>query len=611
MAGLLKLIGDASKVARGTGRGQRISTRFPTAKAATENPLTENLIINEQAMQVSPQAYDTNTGIMGNYNTVLTNAKSSKGKGQAAMDSATDNLLWLYNQVPKETREVTRNWYVGANKMANELATKHNVSVDTASAVIAALSPQKDWYQNLSLAERVLDIYGKSSGKKMSKEAAAKAKELYIKPNHLADLKIASTKPFEELTPNQKAIYIRSTDQAHNDRSYDITNPLGQRTGKALTGKGELATASWGSNVEIGKAIKAIDDPSIENISRQMGEAHKVRNFYNNIADPFHAEFDPMMGDVTIDTHAVAADQMKPLTGNSAQVAQNFGSGGGSASTSLSGAGGTYGLHADATRRAAQAMGIMPREMQSITWEAARSMFPKSFKTADNIQQIEAVWDLFKQKKMSLEDARGLISEKAGGLAAPDWATGRPVNGIYAGAGSASVGGGVSGIGLSSPEQANAFSADQRRALMSSDIPAEWLGLPPRNVNQPDIGDPEAYAFQGDQGAGVSPIQAFKGMADTGAGLLRGAVTEAMGAPNSLVGLGGGISGMMSSGKGGLLERFGQGAERAQNAVKGVPILGQSAEDWSGLLPRLTSMSGMSEDELKKLQQFGSNFSPF
>ncbi|MGY8894916.1 MAG: hypothetical protein ACKVJD_12265 [Burkholderiales bacterium] len=129
--------------------------------------------------------------------------------------------------------------------------------------------------------------------------------------------------------------------------------------------------------------------------------------------------------------------------------------------------------------------------------------------------------------------------------------------------------------------------------------------------SQPDLADPEANAFQGDQGAGVSPMQAFKGMADTGAGLLRGAVTEAMGVPNSLVGLGGGIGGMMSSGSGGLLERFGQGAERAQNAVKGVPILGQSAEDWSGLLPRLTSMSGMSEDELKKLQQFGSNFSPF
>lgn len=611
MAGLLKLISGASDMARGAGRGQRISTRFPTAKAATEDPITQNLIINEQAMQVSPKAYDVNTGIMGNYNTVMTNAKSSAGKGQAAMDSATDNLLWLYNQVPKETRDVTRNWYVGANKIANELAAKYNVSTETASAVIAALSPQKDWYQNLSLAERVLENYTKSSGKLLSKEAFAKAKELYgKKPKQAEDLKIVATKPFEELTPNQKAIYIRATDEVSGDRSYDITDPLGRRTGKAMTGKGELATAAWGSNVEIGKAIKAIDNPDIDNISRQMGEAHKVRNFYNNIADPFHAEFDPMVGDVTIDTHAVAADQLKPLSGTSDQVMQNFGSGAGSASTSLSGAGGTYGLHADATRRAAQAMGIMPREMQSITWEAARSLFPKAFKTESNVKQIEAVWDLFKQKKISLEDARGLISEKAGGLDTPDWATGRSANGAYAGAGSATVGGGLSGIGLPASGQPNALSADERRTLLSSDIPAEWLGISPRNVNQPDLADPEAAVFQGDQGAGVSPTQFLKGAADTSAGLLRGATTEALGVPNALVGLGGGLYNM-ATGNGGLLERFGQGAESAQSAVKGIPILGQSASDFDGILPRLTSMSGMTEDEMKKLQQLGSFFSPF
>jgi hypothetical protein len=33
-----------------------------------------------------------------------------------------------------------------------------------------------------------------------------------------------------------------------------------------------------------------------------MGERHKVRNFYNNIYDP-----NSPYGDVTIDTHAVAA----------------------------------------------------------------------------------------------------------------------------------------------------------------------------------------------------------------------------------------------------------------------------------------------------------------
>ena len=116
--------------------------------------------------------------------------------------------------------------------------------------------------------------------------------------------------------------------------------------------------------------------------------------------------------------------------------------------------------------------------------------------------------------------------------------------------------------------------------------------------------------FQGNQGAGVSPTQFLKGAADTSAGLLRGATTEALGVPNALVGLGGGLYNM-ATGNGGLLERFGQGAESAQSAVKGIPILGQSASDFDGILPRLTSMSGMTEDEMKKLQQLGSFLSPF
>lgn len=135
-------------------------------------------------------------------------------------------------------------------------------------------------------------------------------------------------------------------------------------------------------------------------------------------------------------------------------------------------------------------------------------------------------------------------------------------------------------------------------------------GIAGAEESQPDLADPEAAVFEGDQGAGVSPTQFLKGAADTSAGLLRGATTEALGVPNALVGLGGGLYNM-ATGSGGLLERFGQGAESAQSAVKGIPILGQSASDFDGILPRLTSMSGMTEDEMKKLQQLGSFFSPF
>lgn len=150
---------------------------------------------------------------------------------------------------------------------------------------------------------------------------------------------------------------------------------------------------------------------------------------------------------------------------------------------------------------------------------------------------------------------------------------------------------------------------DNKKRLAAMGLTAA-SGFAGAEESQPDLADPEAAVFEGDQGAGVSPTQFLKGAADTGAGLLRGATTEALGVPNALVGLGGGLYNM-ATGNGGLLERFGQGAESAQSAVKGIPILGQSASDFDGILPRLTSMSGMTEDEMKKLQQLGSFFSPF
>lgn len=128
--------------------------------------------------------------------------------------------------------------------------------------------------------------------------------------------------------------------------------------------------------------------------------------------------------------------------------------------------------------------------------------------------------------------------------------------------------------------------------------------------SQPDVADPEANLFQQDQSQNVSPSQFARGTMDAGAALLRGATSAAMSAPNAIVGLGGGLYGLANE-EGGLLERFGKGAERAQSAVKNVPILGQSEEDFLGLLPRLTSISGKSKDEMEKMQRFGSYFSPF
>jgi hypothetical protein len=416
---------DAGDEAAQAYRGQRISTRVPTAQSATENFLTDNLIINRKSLEDAPKAFDINTEFVSRYPTVKTDATTSAGRADAFTAEAVDNLIWLYNQAPPAVRNIGKNWYVGANRIAGELAEKYGISHESASAVLAALSPQKDWYQNVSLAERVINGYKKSAGKMLDADSLATAREIYSDPKFANNIEAMANMPFDELDDVQKAMYVRSLDQTHNDRGYQMINPNGDRVGQAFSDKtGKPNTTAWGSNSEIAKAIRVIEDPSIENISRQMGGAHKVRNFYNNISDPTYAIDNPELGDVTIDTHAVAADQIMPLSGNSVPVGAAFGTTKGVASSAQTGARGTYGLHADAYRIAARELGIQPRELQSVTWETVRSLFPASFKTKGNVSEINGIWELYNTGKISKGLARELILDKAGGIPDPDWAAG-------------------------------------------------------------------------------------------------------------------------------------------------------------------------------------------
>ena len=426
--GASALLAPEESEASGLGsifRGQRISTRVPTAKGATENPLTDNLVINRQALEAAPKAFDINARYVSGYPTVRTGAKTSAGRVDAFTAEAVDNLIWLYNQAPPAVRNIGKNWYVGANRISAELADKYGISRESASAVLAALSPQKDWYQNVSLAERVIHGYKKSSGKVLDADSLATAKTIYSKPQFADNIKVIADTPFDDLNDVQKAMYLRSLDQTHNNRGYQIINPNGDRVGQAFSqNTGEPNTAAWGSNAEIAKAVRVIEDPSIENISQQMGGAHKVRNFFNNISDPKYSIDNPEIGDVTIDTHAVAADQIMPLSGNSAPVGAAFGTAKGVASSAQTGAKGTYGLHADAYRIAANELGIQPRELQSVTWETVRSLFPKEFKTKGNVSEILEIWKLYNRGKLSKGLARELILDKAGGIPNPGWADG-------------------------------------------------------------------------------------------------------------------------------------------------------------------------------------------
>jgi hypothetical protein len=101
-------------------------------------------------------------------------------------------------------------------------------------------------------------------------------------------------------------------------------------------------------------------------------------------------------------------------------VLHNLG-GGGVPGSSILGVSGLYGLYADAYRRAAQQRNLLPREMQSITWEAVRGLFTPEFKTAGNKAKVAEVWKRYKLGDITLDEARDQITELAGGINDPSW----------------------------------------------------------------------------------------------------------------------------------------------------------------------------------------------
>jgi len=400
-----------------------VSTRLPTAVKATEDPLASKLVIDLEASKRDPEAFAHNVGLLKQYPNVSTKARTPERVAEDFIGQVKDNLLFLHDAVPDATRQRSKLWYDGARNIADRFSGDYGVPDQAVSGVLAVLSPQKDWFMNVSLGQRVLDIATKQRTVPWDSSMDEMAKVIWNKPQYAPMVEAIRGKSLAELDdPGLKAMWLRTYDQAKNPREHQIVSPEGDFVGVRMNQDGKTPTKTgWGSLNEIGKAIVILEDPRIETISSNLGQQHKVRNFYNNI----YAPTDPA-GHVTIDTHAVAAGLLRPLSGNSREVLHNFGSGvvgeGGPKNSSITGVQGTYGLYAEAYRRAAQERGILPREMQSITWEAVRGLFPDTFKSqAKNTQQIDGIWLKYRQGKLSLDEARNEVIRAAGGIDAPEW----------------------------------------------------------------------------------------------------------------------------------------------------------------------------------------------
>lgn len=412
-------------------REQTLPTRWPTSKRMTPS-VSDPMLADLETLRQTPKLLEQAINAIAEEPGMRVKARRVEGKLDAVLDKLVSNLLWLHDQVPADIRQRSKLWYDGAGEIASKWAKQYDKSRSQTAGILAVLSPQKDWFMNVTMAERILDILSTQMDHRFDDKMRGAAFKFLVKDfakaedsrDNMAAFNAIKDKTLREAVETgdlrQAGIWLRAYDEAYHDPRHAVIHPEGDFGENARTMKGTETLRAWGDFGALGKAASIFMDGSLENINQKLGGEHKVRNFYNNIFAPKDARF------TTIDTHAVAADMLRPLAGADKPVADNFGSSGGS---DLTGVSGTYPIHYEAYKRAAEARGVLPREMQSITWEAVRGLFTEGFKgKKENLKAIDKIWREVDKGKLTVAEARQQITSMAGGMEHPDWWNGQEPN---------------------------------------------------------------------------------------------------------------------------------------------------------------------------------------
>jgi hypothetical protein len=450
------------------GAEDRVSTTVPSAAKQGFDPhkrqdLAPTYDTFKKALE-NPKYAAGVEKLMAKYGKAFLRAPSdatTAQKAEAFVRHATANLTALYNAQDPELRGRSATWYRGARKIADDFSKQYGVSPRAVAGVMASLSPQRDWDQNVEMAKRVMDIAVVNGAIPIEGKKAARTKTamLAYAKKQLAEADKIESKLPENPNPKdpairgqlrkienrrdtaaimndlaerfegkklselpsrvEQAMVLRFYDEgnAEPNRSYAIWNPEGTPSGQvAMAGKeGEekVRKSGWGSFPMAANALSILADDSRENISAALGDNHKIRNFYNNIISPEYGQ------DTTIDTHAVAAALLMPLGGGAYQVKEGLGmSGPSNADTGLKS---LYALYSEAYRRAAKTADVLPREMQSTTWEALRGLFsPEEKRDAVLEASVKDTWARYQKGTIDLAEAQREILAR--GIKPPRWA---------------------------------------------------------------------------------------------------------------------------------------------------------------------------------------------
>ena len=418
-----------------------VSTRVPTAKANLDaNGLpnaysTPDLKIGVDAITADPAlAAKVDRIASTEYPGII--ARTGSGI-RDMIDHGVDNLRWFYETMPKDVRDVARYWYEGANGFLTRKAAENNITTNQASGITAALSPKTDWNQNISQFNRILDMRKNYSDMKWDADVQAHADQVFsaMKSDRQAELQAAfreaARKPFGDITdPTAMGVWVRMFDETHGNPSFNIFHPQGYELGPSMRfdTKQQMyvpESMAWQSFDNLEKAMSILQNGTDLNISRNLGQAHKVRSFFNDLNVP-DADVQMLRRDITADTHQISGNLLRPLGASHNQVGQGLGNM--PPASSLTGAKGLYGVHHAAVDAFARELGIPPLQVQSMTWEGIKGLFSPEFKRIattnkrmGSLDTIDAMWDQYQRNQINAATLRQNVHDLAGGFAAPPW----------------------------------------------------------------------------------------------------------------------------------------------------------------------------------------------
>jgi hypothetical protein len=456
------------------GFADRISTRTPGPVAAPDLHDSPDYLVGADAFNASTGGKQAKVPFQDKSSETIAQypgfqgfkdnpgLASNEDIHNAFMDHLTGNIRALYDAVPDAWRGQAEKWYDGANLLSHDLAARYGLEPRQGAGIYAALSPQKAWPENVEMANRTVDIlhhngdtpitpemqnvwdtdWGNpdSDGYKGGDKASSWDKHMNAATTPLPDgsmptLNSRNPDGSYVLDGKDAGFFVRLFDEAHADHNtYRTVNPDGtygdvvRAMDKPDGSPGDPQALRWNTLPFVGNAVKIYRDGSVNNISQTLGDMHKVRNFYNNLISPNAGS------DVTIDTHAIAGANLMPWGSSKPEVAYGLGGNPDAAARKAgypttgdagvaTGVSGLYPLYAEAYRRVAADLGILPRQLQSATWEGVKGLYSdKDRRNPELVQSTSDMWKAFGDGRATADDVRAKLLERS--IAAPDWARG-------------------------------------------------------------------------------------------------------------------------------------------------------------------------------------------